>query len=408
MKVFKFYAPEGVEQKDYSTLGKDEITAELDKLDAEEPEVTPEGQVTEDNPPEPKEEPAAAPESTEKPKETAEPKKPEEQPEKVAEPPEITPEKDKVEESDKGLVFTEEMFNKLPEDKQKQFAKFKGKSLDDILDSYGNLETFVGKKQGELKKELFTPKEPEKPKTPEALEESRKVKEQLIVTDLRRMFPDLEFPENLDENSPEFKEWLSDLNISDRPTARRFEKALDDVSSTVEKDLKEIEHFRSHYVEINNGILENSISGFNDYYSKELGTNLKDFGIDLNQKDGNGELVIVNAVLNDESAPENNFLDPNIVKFGKKGTPYEGIPFIDQKAFDRKFFQLYNKQIFDKAIEKARLDAVTKKGNGSEPLPSMSGSAVKGEQKKELTLEDYTKISDPKTINEELDRLEQM
>ena len=93
---------------------------------------------------------------------------------------------------------------------------------------------------------------------------------------------------------------------------------------------------------------------------------------------------------------------------GKKGTPYEGIPFIDEKEFMFKLHRMYNKKVFQDAITKARVEAVTKKGSTEELPASMSASGTKGEQKKELTLQDYQQITDPNKINEELDRLEQM
>ena len=270
-KIFRFFDTDEQPspQKDYSTLGNEEITAELDKLDSDEPVEAPEGQAPEtDNS---KQEPENNEQQPEKKEPEAQAKTPDEQPEKKApEAPVTAPDKDKAIDADKAMVLTEEMFNRLPEEDQKRYAKFKGKSVGDILTSYHNLETFVGKKQDELKKELFTPK-PEQPKKPEEIVEAQKIKEQLIMNDLRSQFPNLELPANLDDNSPEFKEFLSDLNIADRPTAKKFEKALDEISATVDQDLKQVEHFRTNYVDINNSILDGALNQFDDYYKKNLG-----------------------------------------------------------------------------------------------------------------------------------------
>jgi len=399
-------------------LDNSEIDAKLEEIEAaDEPVEAPKGQApvtensdqpTDDSKKAETEDKTPEPDGEKQPEEKKEPEV-EQEPVSKDEAPEPAPDKDKANQ-DKAVILTKEEFDQLPEDQQKKRAKLVGKTRDELIDMYENLESYVGKKKEDVMKELLTKQEPKegKAETPESVEQAQKYREQIVLNKLHEKFSDLELPPTLDENSVEFKDWLSDLNSVDRPTARRFEKELDNITENVTKELDEIKNYRTNYTAYNNKTIQDSADEFGQYMQAELGLNLKDYGVDLSKKNADGELEFINAVLDDPKAAENNFLDPNIVKYGPEGTPIAGIPMIDKTQLLLKMNKMYGKDVFKKAIAKARAEAVVNKDQGKpDEFPSMSGSDVKGEQKKQLTIDDYKQITNNEKIDEELDKLEQ-
>jgi hypothetical protein len=316
--------------------------------------------------------------------------------------PEVTPVTGQSE-PDKGLTLTEEAFNKLSPEQQTKYAKFKGKSINDILDSYGNLETYLGKKT----KEALTQK-PEQVSVPQTVEQIKQTKDNLVVTQLRSKFPSANVPDNIDENSPEFIEWLRDFYLENPMQGKRFIDAREQIANEIDKDFDYIQDIRENYQTYNDQAIESTLENFENYVTNELKVNLKDLGIDLRAKDADGFYNVMNELLNDPTAVDNKGLDPKIVQFGKSGTPFAGIPVYNLEAAINKITRIYGAKVYNESLARARKDAVVRSNDKPDVIPSLSVATDKGVRGNKQSLEAIINSTDNpiernKLIEEALD-----
>jgi hypothetical protein len=373
--MYKFFIADGTEGGDPLFDNETELKSKLDeteqRLNAElEPDKSPEGQEASDN----SEKESPTNEETPNGEET----------------PEVTPENGQGE-TDKGLTLSEAEFEKLTPEQQTKFAKFKGKSIQEILDSYHNLETFVGKKQ----KEILQP--PEQPtKQPETAEEIKKIKDNLILNGLRQKFgADFPMPPTLDTNSVEYREWIRDLRYDNDDLADKFKAAREELADEIDTDFTAIQDIRQNQDKYVDDAINSTLNGFDQYFTKELGINLKDVGIDVFQKDEDGFYTILNDLLNSPEHPENDFLDPKIVKIGQRGTPLEGVRFFDSEAAMNKLIRTYGKRAYNESIARARKEGVQAAVDKKKPevLNSLSTARTPGIKKdNKLNLEEIDEI----------------
>lgn len=371
-------------------LSEEELEAKLSEFEsaAAEPEKTPEGQVNTDNSVEVDDEVVEQPvENIVKPEE-----KTETNPKEVAPEGQVKPKED---------VLTDEIISSFDPEEQKYLEKFRDKPIKEALKSLANAQKLIGKKR----QELITPDTSNNVKPQVNFEDARKIKQDLVINELKRKFPTIEIP-TLDRATEEYKLWASDLNYNDPDTFNDFRQELQRVTQEVEKDYNSIADYRENYPTYNQTKIENSVKQIESYFKDQLGVNLKDYGVDLNLSDGSN--AILDALLNDPNAVDNDNLDPEIISFGKVGTPLQGLPFVNEKALINKFIQTYGVKIYKDSIAKARAEAVQLAQSKDKPtiLPSLSGSGVKGQQKKTLTLQDIEQITDDHKIEEMLDELE--
>lgn len=402
----KFFAPDdipgqGEEPLDFSKLSKPEdFDKQLDNLDNSgklddellgRPETPPEKEKVEpDNlSPEDLLNSEPEPETEKKPDEPA----PSTTPEPEKEPDKVIPE-------DKAVV-TEDFISKLKlsddEDKNSVLRenlkkKFLGKSVEELVKSYVNLEGLLGKKREELVKipDVELPKTtikniPEKPDSKEAIENTR---DEIIYNELRAEYPDL--PKEVEER----KKWLSDLGYEDFEKATEFVTKRNDVTKQVNDVWQFTDKLSKEYPDMNANIIRQEINSIKNYFEENVGLDPKTLGYDFTI-DENGNNAIIDGLVTMSDNPEN--FDPKVVR------KFNNIPLIQQGTIMRKFFENELPKIFQAIKTQSRADGATAI-NERKPVPSLVSEPGRGKQAKETTANQIKEINSIDQLDQLLDQ----
>ena len=305
-----------------------------------------------------------------------------------------------------GLV-TDEFLATLSEDERKYVEKFKGQPIAELVKSFANQAKLLGKKKEELipvTKPVTTPEgTPQVPQTnasttdaPENLAKVQEIRQKLILENVVEKLPFLKDnpPPSLDENSPDYIEWVRDLNYNNPHWLRKFERAVEDSTQLVENVFKDHNNIVKNYGTINEQKVNADVKFINDYFTNDLKIDPKTVGFDLTIAP-DGSNPVLDSLLFNEGALDQSLVE---TKYGK--------PILRDGEIARKFFKVNLPAITKKMQELARIEGVNaalpKTAVPTKEVPSIA-SAPGGMQKKEFTIKDVANITDAKTIDEILD-----
>jgi len=411
-KYFKFFAPDdelgnGENDLDVNKFEKvEDIDSQLDNID-ESPDFLKDGDdiSLEDN----KVEPSEAPLEDKVKDDTSTEEKPKEDDVKAEDKntvdddlslvKEIPSEEDKVEtdKEDDPSVITSEYIDtiKFSDDAEKNETlkanfkeKYEGKPVGELVKAHAHAQQLIGKKTEIPKLSIDLPEENKNaPQQPKGKDEIETARDEFVFKQLKQEYPELP------KDKAEQKKWLADLNYEDREAADKFLSAKREHTGNLDKVWNATEKLSREYPEINASVTKNEIKAIENYVLEVTGKTVKQLGYDFTI-DAEGNNSVIDKLLMDGNNSEN--FDKEVIQ------RWNGIPLIRQGSIAKKFVATEGKNFFGKALALARQEAVATKTD-KKLAPSLSIQPSKGVERKEVSTDQISQITDVDQIDKLLD-----
>lgn len=285
---------------------------------------------------------------------------------------------------DKALI-TEDFIKKFPEQDRTILKNFLGKPVEELAKSLVNAQRLVGKKAESLlgtqtkaenapkpQEKIETIHKPQSPDEPKIDNSGEQLKEQLVFAQLKQKYP--EAPSNYND----FKEFINDLNYTDRLKCDKILREYEGIESTVDKDVKQLLYIKDNYGEINQKEITTQVEQIKDFVQSKFQLDIeKELGISLQNPE-----MINSLVLKDGD------LDHELVDY------IAGVPILRQNALVTKFISNNIDEIVSRISQKNRTEGF-KAANETKPIKTLSSAPVTGQMAKDnLSIEEIEKLDD--------------
>jgi hypothetical protein len=321
--------------------------------------------------------------------------------------PETEPEKTEPVKVDEPLI-DDKFISKYSEKEQKILMKYKDKPISEVVKALANANELIGKKSEEVKRELFpentiTPNSPQIFPLNQKQEEVEKLKQDLVLKQvsgqksqlgLSEEFP---LPTTLDMKSPEYKQWLKDVNYDFPADLKIFEQSVQKEQDNLNKAYAQVTYLRENFKTENDKIIDTEIGKINEYFG-EAGVDLKSLGIEFDDETIE-KLIFVGK--NGEK-----ILDPEMFEYVNGE-----IPILKRGALAWKFNNTEGTNILAKVKETAIIQGRKEATVENKQLPINKGlgnSNVAGEVKIETAGTKDPYLMNKDQLDVEIDRLMKM
>ena len=237
-------------------------------------------------------------------------------------------------------VITKELINQFPEDQQKTLLRYEGKPFSEALKTLVHQKQQIGKLSSRQNINIKPDNPYPDPKTQS--DEANKLKEQLIDSRMRSIYPD--YPKD------EY-EW-NELQTSNYVKAHQYANERQQMSKNVASAYESAVYAQSNYHELNDTAIREASSQISDLL-KTYGLDVqKDFGIDLSKDDLVNNFMDSLLVSKDGKSLDINVFETWENEKGETVLKY-GVPIIREKALMNKFKAQYEPHIMLKIKENA-------------------------------------------------------